>query len=67
MPILNIGLIEGRTPEQKEALIKEVTEACVRALDVAPDTVRIILQDIATQDFGVAGESVKTKRERLAK
>ncbi|MFP2770294.1 tautomerase family protein [Oceanisphaera sp. KMM 10153] len=66
MPILNIALIEGRSNEQKEALISEVTAACVRALDVKPETVRILLQDIATQDFGVAGESVKAKRERLA-
>ncbi|NHI00984.1 2-hydroxymuconate tautomerase [Oceanimonas sp. MB9] len=66
MPILNIALIEGRSNEQKEALISEVTDACVRALDVKPETVRILLQDIATQDFGVAGESVRSKRERQA-
>lgn len=66
MPILNIALVAGRSNEQKEALIKEVTAACVKALGVGPETVRILLQDIATQDFGVAGESVKAKRERLA-
>ncbi|MCT7654261.1 2-hydroxymuconate tautomerase family protein [Oceanimonas sp. NS1] len=66
MPILNIALIEGRNNEQKEALISEVTDACVRALDVKPETVRILLQDIAIQDFGVAGESVRSKRERQA-
>lgn len=66
MPILNIALIAGRSNEQKEALIKEVTDACVNALDVKPETVRILLQDIAPQDFGVAGESVQAKRERLA-
>lgn len=43
-----------------------ITDACVRALDVKPETVRILLQDIATQDFGVAGESVRAKRERQA-
>ena len=66
MPILNIGLIEGRSDEQKEDLIKKVTDACVSALDVKPETVRIVLSDIATQDFGVAGESVRAKRARLA-
>lgn len=66
MPIINIALIAGRSNEQKEALISEVTEACVRSLNVGPETVRILLQDIAPQDFGVAGESVKAKRERLA-
>ncbi len=64
MPILDIGLIAGRSNEQKEDLIKEVTEACVSALDVKPETVRIILNDIDAQNFGVAGESVRAKRAR---
>lgn len=66
MPILNIALVAGRSNEQKEALIQEVTDACVKALGVGPETVRILIQDIETQDFGVAGESVRAKRERLA-
>ena len=66
MPILNIALVAGRSNEQKEALIQEVTDACVKALGEGPETVRILIQDIETQDFGVAGESVRAKRERLA-
>lgn len=62
MPIVQIALIEGRSDEQKETLIKEVTDACVTALDCKPETVRILLSDVATQDFGVAGVSVKKKR-----
>lgn len=64
MPILNISLIAGRSDEQKEDLIKKVTDACVSALDVKPDTVRIMLNDIDAQNFGVAGESVRAKRAR---
>ncbi len=64
MPILNIALIEGRSDEQKEDLIKKVTDACVSALDVKPETVRILLTDISAQHFGVAGESVRAKRAR---
>lgn len=62
MPIVNIQLIEGRSPEQKEALIKNVTAACVESIDCTPESVRILLSDIATQDFGVAGESVAKRR-----
>ncbi len=66
MPIVQIQLIEGRSGEQKEQLIQEVTEACVSALDCKPETVRILLSDVATQDFGVAGVSVKKKREQTS-
>ncbi|MDR5868419.1 2-hydroxymuconate tautomerase [Halomonas koreensis] len=62
MPIVNIQLIEGRTAEQKEALIERVTAACVESIDCTPESVRILLSDVATQDFGVAGESVTKRR-----
>lgn len=64
MPIVQIQLIEGRSGDQKEKLIKEVTDACVSALGCTPETVRILLSDVATQDFGVAGQSVKKKRQQ---
>ncbi|WP_258027405.1 tautomerase family protein [Halomonas caseinilytica] len=62
MPIVNIQLIEGRSAEQKEALIEKVTAACVDAVDCTPESVRILLSDVTTQDFGVAGESVAKRR-----
>lgn len=62
MPIVNIQLIEGRSAEQKETLIRKVTEACVESIGCTPETVRILLSDVATQDFGVAGESVTKRR-----
>jgi len=62
MPIVNIQLIEGRSDEQKEKLIQKVTDACVESIDCTPESVRILLSDVATQHFGVAGESVASKR-----
>jgi phenylpyruvate tautomerase PptA (4-oxalocrotonate tautomerase family) len=32
MPTLRVELFEGRSPEQKAALARELTEACVRVL-----------------------------------
>ncbi|MDN3555576.1 2-hydroxymuconate tautomerase [Halomonas maura] len=63
MPIVNIQLIEGRSDAQKEALIEKVTAACVEAVDCTPESVRVVLADIAPQDFGVAGASVSKRRE----
>jgi 4-oxalocrotonate tautomerase len=55
MPIVNINLIEGRTLEQKRALVKEVTEAICKTVNVTPDHVRIIIQDMQKHDYAVAG------------
>ncbi|XKE46685.1 2-hydroxymuconate tautomerase family protein [Halomonas organivorans] len=62
IPIVNIHLIEGRTAEQKEALIEKVTAACVESIDCTPESVRVVLSDVAIQDFGLAGESVAKRR-----
>nr|WP_258393733.1 2-hydroxymuconate tautomerase family protein [Halomonas sp. SL1] len=62
MPNVNIQLIEGRSAEQKEALIEKITAACVEAIDCTPESVRIVLSDIAPQDFGLSGESVAKRR-----
>jgi 4-oxalocrotonate tautomerase len=55
MPIVNINLIEGRTLEQKRELVAAVTEAICKTVNVTPDHVRIILQDMAKHDYAVAG------------
>ena len=55
MPIVQIHLIEGRSVEQKRALVDKVTKAVCETVDVTPDHVRIILSDMARHDYAVAG------------
>ena len=55
MPIIHVNLIEGRTIEQKRKLVSAMTEAVVKSLDVKPDTVRIILHDLAKHNLATAG------------
>lgn len=55
MPIIEITLIEGRTREQKLTLMREVTSAVERSLDVKPETIRVILREIPPAHFAVGG------------
>ena len=55
MPIIDVTLIEGRTPEKKAALIKEITDGTERALGVPRDSIRVMIRDIPPENFGVAG------------
>lgn len=55
MPIVQISMIQGRTPEKKEELIKRVTDAVVEALKVPADRVRVILNEVPKENLGVAG------------
>jgi 4-oxalocrotonate tautomerase len=55
MPTLHVELFEGRTREQKAALAKELTDACVRVLGGSADAVDIIFRDVARHDWATGG------------
>lgn len=55
MPLVRIDLFEGRSEEMKEGLIKEVSEAVVRALQVPPDSVQVILYEVPRKHWGRGG------------
>lgn len=65
MPYVNIRITrEGATREQKAQLIKETTELLVRVLDKDPATTFVVIDEVETDDWGVAGETVTTLRRR---
>lgn len=59
MPFAQIYLIEGRTEEQKRALIEKVTRAIVEAVNAPQENVRVWLHDVPKQNWGIAGVSAK--------
>ncbi|MBZ9557327.1 tautomerase family protein [Halomonas coralii] len=59
MPIISTNLVEGRSNEEKERVIHEVTLACHRAVGTPRETNRIILNDMGRQHYGVGGISKK--------
>ena len=59
MPIINIQMLEGRTTEQKEQLIKEVTDAVVRTTGARKEAVTIIISDMKKENYGHGGEVIK--------
>ena len=56
MPTLRVDMFEGRTHEQKRALAKELTDACVRAIGVSPESVDILFFDIPKQHWASGGK-----------
>ena len=59
MPFITVQLIEGRSVEQKHALIKEISEAAIRVLDADPDNVRIVINEVTADDWGVGVSRAK--------
>ncbi|MGO2099567.1 2-hydroxymuconate tautomerase [Vagococcus salmoninarum] len=59
MPIINIQMLAGRTPEQKASLIKDVTAAVVKNTGASPEAVSIIISDMEKENYGLAGKVKK--------
>ena len=56
MPIIELNVAEGRTVEQKAAAMAAITDAVVRTLDVRPEQVRILINEVNPENFAIAGE-----------
>jgi 4-oxalocrotonate tautomerase len=64
MPFITVQLIEGRSVEQKHALIKEISEAAIRVLDADPDEVGIVINEVTADDWGVGGVPAAVSRAK---
>ena len=59
MPIANIQILEGRSAEVKKVLIRSVTDAIAQALQAKPESIRVIVQEIPSDHWGIGGVSAK--------
>ena len=59
MPIMVVHMMEGRSEEQKAALIKALTDAAVESIGAPIESVRAMIQELPKENFGIAGESAK--------
>jgi 4-oxalocrotonate tautomerase len=59
MPFAQIYMIEGRTEEQKRAVIEKVSAALVEATGTPIANVRVWIQEVPKENWGIAGVSAK--------
>ncbi len=64
MPLVQVTLIEGRAPEAKRALIGALADAVVRTLESPRDSVRVILNEVPAEHWGVGGQPKSSQAHR---
>lgn len=65
MPYVNIKITrEGVTAEQKARLIAGATQLLVDVLGKNPKTTIVVIDEVDTDNWGVAGESITIRRAR---
>jgi len=64
MPYVNIKITrEGATAEQKSRLIKGATQLLVDVLGKNPATTVVVIDEVETDNWGIAGETVTLRRK----
>jgi len=59
MPFAQIYMLEGRTAEQKKAVIEKVTQALVEAVGAPKEAVRVWIHEMPKEHWGIAGVSAR--------
>jgi len=65
MPFVNIKITrDGVTPEKKAEVIRRVAQVMVDVLGKNPATTMVLIEEVETDNWGVAGETVTVRRKQ---
>lgn len=56
MPTIRVEMFEGRTLDQKRAFAQALTEATVRTLGASPDSVDVVITEVARHNWATGGQ-----------
>jgi 4-oxalocrotonate tautomerase len=56
MPIVTVQMYEGRTVEQKRALVKAITDAVVEHAKTTAEGTQVVIVDVPKQNWAHAGK-----------
>ena len=65
MPYVNVRITRyGVTPEQKAAIVREITDTLARVLGKRPEHTHVIIDEIDPENWGYAGMLTTEYRKR---
>ncbi len=59
MPIVQVNMMAGRTDQQKESMIRKVTDAVMDAVSAPEQNVTVLINEIPKSEFGIGGQTAE--------
>ncbi len=56
MPLIQVNMLSGRTPEQKAALLRAITDAVHTSIGSPLSSIRVWIHEFPAENFIAAGE-----------
>jgi 4-oxalocrotonate tautomerase len=62
MPLIEVTLAEGRTPQQLRTLISALTHATAEAVDAPVDSIRVVIREVPTTHWAAGDVTIAERR-----
>ena len=62
MPLIQVTMVEGRSTEQKHALIRSLSQSMADTLQVPLERIRVAIYEISADEWGIGGEPFSIAR-----
>ena len=63
MPLIEVTIAEGRSPEQIRAMIHEVHAAVLRTVDTRPEHIRVIVREVPQSHWATGDVTIAEMKE----
>lgn len=64
MPLVEVTMVQGRPPGKVRDLISELHHAVVKALEAAPESVRVVIREVPATHWAAGNETIAERRDR---
>ena len=62
MPLIEVTMVEGRTPQQVRALISALTRAAVETVDAPVESIRVVVREVPTTHWAAGDVTIAERR-----
>lgn len=66
MPLVNVTMARGRTPEAKRAMLHAIADAIEDSIGAPRDSIRVWINEVENTDYLAGTEVLADKQARLA-
>jgi 4-oxalocrotonate tautomerase len=64
MPLVEVTLVEGRSPLQLRALIGQLTDAVETALETSREKIRVVVREVPATHWAAGGVTIAERDKR---
>lgn len=62
MPLIQVTLVQGRTPEQVRALISALTQAAAHTVDAPVESIRVVVREVPATHWAAGDVTIAERR-----